>query len=149
MKTARFLISIIVICMIHSGCQGDLNTQSSADTELINDSQINEAGSPPKDDVQDNESYPFTLSLNNYELGSIKDETVNIILLTDIEDWEYTAKAEYGSISNLNENSFDYTRARSESVKNDTITISFTDRSNHKVYTSTFPIRFLYDIYNS
>lgn len=142
MKKIYFLICFLSLLMFASGCSKNKDhIENVMDTSYSDTSEIGEESS--LQEIEPEESRPYTLSMDYFALGAITEETVNIIILTDIEDWEYTVSAEYGTIKNANKNSFDYTRARVGNTETDTITINFADKSNKKVYTSTMPIRFL------
>lgn len=85
---------------------------------------------------------PFEVLIDKPSLESGKEKETTVIIVTDIEDWDYTVSSENGKISNKEANSFVYAVPKDESEREDTITIQLSDNENGTSYEYTIPLIF-------
>lgn len=85
---------------------------------------------------------PFHVEMdkNALQIGLVNQTTVTIF--TEITDWTYSVKADYGKILNIKEKSFDYIKPKDEKQYEDTITVYFTDKENKRTYECVIPLNF-------
>lgn len=88
------------------------------------------------------ERTPFEVLIDKPSLESGKENETTVIIVTDIEDWDYTVSSENGKISNKEANSFVYAVPKDKSEREDTITIQLSDNENGTSYEYTIPLIF-------
>lgn len=131
-KTVLVFMSIITML---TGC----NKVETSPNETINETNMSETTEISEEAL---DRIPFEVLIDKPSLESGKEKETTVIIVTDIEDWDYTVSSENGKISNKEENSFVYTVPKDESEREDTITIQLSDNENRTSYEYTIPLIF-------
>lgn len=118
----------IGVCIILGGCDVQRN-------DIANDSVISEA--------DDNKIIsPFLVAIDKTAIETRKEKETTVFIVTELEDWDFTVSTQYGKISNIGKNSFDYIAPEDEEILEDAITIFLTDKDSGISYNWNIPIMF-------
>ena len=85
---------------------------------------------------------PFDVYIDKGALRRGKVKKAIAIIDTELTNWEYSVQAEFGTISNIGQDSFEYTRPKNEKQYEDTITVQFADKENKRIYQSVISLVF-------
>lgn len=147
----RTIIVIFFISFALCGCNANDIRYSSEETITENFSTIIQEETNSEYDISTEEaaseenslySIPFFVAIDKAALETGLVNQTTVIIDTELTDWEYSVKADYGDILNLNKNSFDYIRPKDKKKYEDTVTIYFADKENKRTYKTIIPLNF-------
>lgn len=99
------------------------------------------------DVIREEESYdtiPFTVIADTRSLELLQEDTITVLITSEVNDWDYSVETVSGKISNILPASFDYTRSINDTqeTQKDEITIKFMDKENGRNYEYVIPLLF-------
>ena len=106
------------------------------------------------DVIREEESYdtiPFTVIADTRSLELLQEDTITVLITSEVNDWDYSVETVSGKISNKRSASFDYTRPveNTQETQEDKITVKLMDKENGKSYEYVIPLLFIKGTRNS
>ncbi|MFR6229130.1 MAG: hypothetical protein ACLUNJ_23185 [Enterocloster sp.] len=137
MKKVIMLIVTLILMTLSIGC-------SSAVTKTDDSATINldETDTTATSSENAETDPPFNVLIDKTILETRQSKQATVLIDTELTDWSYTVQAEHGSITNVGENSFDYSIPKDIEQIEDTITIQFSDEENKRTYKCQIPLHF-------
>lgn len=141
----RTIIVIFFISFALCGCSANDIKYSSEETITENFSTVIQEETNSEYDISTEEAaseVPFLVVIDKEALETGLADQTTVIIDTELTDWEYSVKADYGDILNLNKSCFDYIRPKDNKKYEDTITVFFADKENKRTYKTIIPLNF-------
>ncbi len=131
----KIVLVFMILAIMLTGC----NNAETSSNETINETNTSETAEISEEAL---DRIPFEVLMDKPSLENGQEKETTVIIVTDIEDWDYTVLSENGKISSIEANSFVYTVPKDENEREDTITIQLSDNDNGTSYEYTIPLIF-------
>ena len=131
----KIVLVFMILAIMLTGC----NNAETSSNETINETNTSETAEISEEAL---DRIPFEVLMGKPSLENGQEKETTVIIVTDIEDWDYTVLSENGKISSIEAYSFVYTVPKDENEREDTITIQLSDNDNGTSYEYTIPLIF-------
>lgn len=144
----RKMVLLFCICLILTSCNTKHENFSSKEIvnehdSIVMEEETSETESEGMVISEDNlNEIPFYVDIDKTALQAGLVSQVTATINTELSDWEYHVKADYGKIQNINKYTFDYIKPKDEQQYKDVLTVYFTDKENKRNYEAVIPLDF-------
>lgn len=137
MKKVIMLIVTLILMTLSIGCSSAVTKTDDSATIILDETDTTATNSENAETGP-----PFNVLIDKTILETRQSKQTTVLIDTELTNWSYTAQAEYGSITNVGEKSFDYSIPKDIEQIEDTITIQFSDKENKRTYKCQIPLHF-------